>query len=144
MNQAKNLRRVRREDYPIVERRTDALDRGLELWTLSMLHDDKDLSTQMMKLPHGSREDGDYESDVSSGDSAQQRENNEIAAAMHSLIYSLPREQKWAIFRKQGISTVWAFPDIDYMSTAIKACVALEKKMRGNIATSRLWVNFPS
>ena len=139
MNQANQLRRVRKEDCPVRERRTDVLERALDTWTEWMSRNDRDLGTQMLKLPGGSKDDADYGSDTNAGDSAQQREDNKIAEAMHAMIYSLPRGQKWAIFRKQGISTVWGFPDIDYVSTAIAACVELERKMRINIATRMLW-----
>lgn len=140
MNQARDLRRVRKEDCPVRERRTDVLERALDLWTDWMNRSDRDLGTQMLKLPYGgSREDADYGSDTSTGDSAQQREDNKIAEAMHAMIYSLPRGQKWSIFRKQGISTTWNFPEIDFVSTAVAACAELERKMRINTATRMLW-----
>lgn len=140
MTQASNLRRVRREDSPIVERRTDGLEACLELWITWMGKTDKDLGAQRLKLPTRSTEDADYEADFTAGDGAQQRRDDEIAMATNAMIESLPRFQRWAIHRKCSITTVWNFPQLDYIGTAVDACVELEKKLRGNVATRMVFL----
>jgi hypothetical protein len=140
MTQASNLRRVRREDNPIVERRTDGLDVCLDYWATWMGKSDKDLGAQRQKLGGGAREDGDYESDQNAGDSARMRREDEIAIATDAMINSLTIAHRWAISRKCGVCTTWRYPQLDYLSVAIEACVDLEKKLRGNVATRMLFL----
>lgn len=134
MTQASNLRRVRREDRPIVERRTDGLDICLDCWTIWMGRNDTDLGAHGQKTLKG---DGDG---YGSPDTAQMRRDNEIAQATDAMIYSLTVQQRWAISRKCGIATAWRFPQLDYMTVAIEACEALDKKLRSNTATRMLFL----
>ena len=134
MTQASNLRRVRREDSPIVERRTDGLDVCLDCWTTWMGRNDTDLGAKGQKTLQG---DGDG---YGSPDTAQMRRDNEIAQATDAMIYSLTTAHRWAIQRKVGLATAWRFPQLDYMTVAIEACCELEKKLRGNVATRMLFL----
>lgn len=140
MNQAKNLRRVRRDDHPPVERRTDGLDVCLDCWSTWMGKSDKDLGAQRQKLGGGATDDGDYESDYAAGDTARMRREDEIAIATDAMISSLPIQYRWAISRKCGISTAWRYPNLDYMTVALEACCELEKKLRGNVATRMVFL----
>lgn len=134
MTQASNLRRVRREDNPIVERRTDGLDVCLDCWTTWMGRNDTDLGAQGQKTLRG---EGDG---YGSPDTAQMRRDNEIALATDAMIYSLSTAHRWAIHRKSGLATAWRFPQLDYMTVAIEACEALDKKLRANVATRMLFI----
>ena len=90
---------------------------------------DTDLSVQTQKTLRG---DGDG---YGNSDTSQARRDNEIAQATDAMFSSLKSSHQWAIRRKCGIATVWRFPELDYMTEALAACVELEKKLRGNIAT---------
>jgi len=134
MTQASNLRRVRKDDSPFIERRTDGLDICLDCWVRSMAtgRDDKDLGVQRLEMLCG---DGDgYGND----DTGQQRRDNEIAVATNAMIDSLSRVHWWAIRRKMGLATVWNYPNQDYMHVAIEACIELTAKLRRN-PTTAVW-----
>lgn len=134
MTQASNLRRVRRDENVMVERRTDGLDVCLDCWTTWMGRNDTDLGAKGQKSLKG---DGDGYGNT---DTSQMRRDNEIAQATDAMIYSLSTAHRWAIHRKAGLATAWRFPQLDYMTVAIDACCELEKKLRGNVATRMLFL----
>lgn len=130
------LRRVRKEQgVALVVSKPDGLDLCLDLWIEWMRKVDTDLGIKSGAMLSG---DGDGSGNA---DAAQTRRDNEIAAATDAMISSLQRSHQWAIRRKCGISrgSVWNFPNLDYMAEAADACVALEQKLRANIATRLLW-----
>lgn len=134
MSQARYLRRVRRDEAPFVERRTDGLDLCLDCWTTWMGKSDKDLGAHAQKLLRGDSDGYD------GNDNSQQRRDDEIAQATDAMIYSLTIVHRWAIYRKCGIATAWRYQHVDYLTVAIDACCELEKKLRGNIATRMLFL----
>jgi len=111
----------------------DPMDLCLDCWKEWMQHADKDLGYQSQKLLIG---EGDG---YGNEDTAQQRRDNEIAAATHAMIHSLKKHHRWAIYKKCGVSTLWNYPHIDFMTTAIDAMIELEKKLKTNIATRILF-----
>jgi hypothetical protein len=134
MTQASNLRRVKRDPSPFVERRTDGLDICLDCWKEWMGRNDTDLGAQSQKTLRG---DGDGYGNT---DTSQMRRDNEIAQATDAMIHSLSSVHRWAIHRKAGLATAWRFPNLDYLTVAIEACEVLEKKLRGNNATRMVFV----
>lgn len=111
----------------------DALDLCLDCWKRWMSRDDADLSAQSQKTLRG---DGDG---YGNADTSAARRDNEIAEATEAMIGSLRISQRWAIHQKCGVSTTWRFPNLDFVTEAHEACIALEKKLRNNIATRLLF-----
>ena len=128
------LKRVRKADVKAdTWIKPDALDTCLDCWSTWMRKRDLDLSIRgQMSL----RGDGDG---YGNADTGTARRDNEIAEATDAMIASLAAWQRWAIYRKCGITTVWSFPSLDFMVAAQEACVELEKKLRNNVATRLLF-----
>jgi hypothetical protein len=130
------LRRVRKQDVQIQPfHNPDGLAICLECWKTWMLADDRDLSASRMRL-HGGAEDEDregYERDVY----AEQRiADYRIGEATGAMIEDLKPAWRWAIYKKCGVSTVWNFPSVDFLSCLADAQSELERKLRVNIATA--------
>lgn len=70
---------------------------------------------------------------------AQLRHDNEIAAATDAMIESLPRLYVWAIYVSCGVSTVWRYPNASLFEVHREALELLEKKLRANSCTRRLF-----
>lgn len=128
------MRRVRKEDVIVnTYVRPDGLDLCLELWKDYMRRDDTDLGVQGQKSLRG---EGDgYGND----DTSQSRRDNEIAEATDAMINSLRACDRWAIYRLCSITTVWNFPNLNYIDAAQGAKLALEEKLRKNVATRTLF-----
>jgi hypothetical protein len=116
----------------------DGLAICLDCWKSWMLTDDRDLSASRMKLHGGADDDKDrerrgYESDPYE---EQRKADMRVGEATNAMIDSLKPAWRWAIYRKCGITTVWNFPALDWMSVIQQAEAELEQKLRRNIATA--------
>lgn len=103
----------------------------LELWKEWIVHDpDRDMGIKSMRMLTGD--------DVRNLDPSElkQLEDAKIGAATDAMIGSLSPIHKWAIYRSCSVSTVWNFPNSDFISTAIEARKQLEIKLRKNMCTS--------
>lgn len=110
----------------------DALAYCLDCWKDSMQKDDRDMGAKGMRLMSG---DGDgYGSD-----NGQTRRDAEIAEATGAMIDSLSAAHRWCIYRSCSISTVWRYPNLDYITTLQDARKALENKLRINVASRTLF-----
>lgn len=128
------LRRVKKEDVKVDNWvAPEGLDHCLELWKAWMGKVDTDLGHQGQKSLHG---DGDG---YGSPDTSQARRDNEIAEATDAMINSLKACDRWAIYCLCSVTTVWRFPLLDFMATAERARLALEEKLRKNVATRTLF-----
>lgn len=130
--------RVRKEDvqiHPVLKQ--DGLSICLECWKTWMLSDDRDLSASRMRLDGGyadeDRELAAYESDPYE---EQRRADMKVGEATGAIIEDLKPCWRWAIYRKCGISTVWNFPLVDFLSCLADAQAELESKLRVHIATA--------
>lgn len=126
------LRRAERPAPP--QPRADGMSLCLDCWTAYMYRDDRDLGVSRMKLrgrgdnePHAfierDTEAEQYLADIKTGE------------AVNAMIDSLPMNQRWAIYKSQGITTQWRFNSVDYATVLTEAQAALEQKLRKNIAT---------
>jgi hypothetical protein len=128
------MRRVRKEDVIVSNYvRPDGLDLCLDLWKDYMRRDDTDLGVQGQKSLRG---EGDG---YGNQDTSQSRRDNEIAEATHAMIHSLRACDRWAIYRMCSVTTVWNFPQLNYIEAAQGAKAALEEKLRKNVATRTLF-----
>lgn len=128
------MRRVRKEDVIVnTYVRPDGLDLCLELWKVWMGKVDMDLG---VKGQGSLRGDGDGYGD---NDAQAQRRDNEIAEATDAMINSLRACDRWAIYRMCSVTTVWNFPNLNYIEAATGAKAALEEKLRKNVATRTLF-----
>lgn len=130
--------RVRKADVQIQPPvlREDGLIICLECWKTWMLSDDRDLSASRMMLAGGADEDRDrvaYESDPYE---EQRRADMKVGEATGVIIEELKPCWRWAIYRKCGVSTVWNFPLVDFLSCLVDAQAELESKLRVHIATA--------
>lgn len=118
--------------------RPDGLEYCLACYKDFMQLDDRDLSESKMLLCSQGTDEPDesagYESDPYV---EQQRADKKIGEATHFIIEDDMRPQhSWAIKKMVGIATVWKFPLLDYMNTAIEAKKHLEIKLRKNFDTA--------
>lgn len=123
------LRRVRREE---VARPTfakpDAYGLLMACWADFMRTDDRDLSGSGMKLQSDAVADRNVHDD-------QRAADMKIGEAVNAMVDSLMMQQRWAIYKSQGISTAWRFPNAKYEDVLSDARDELEKKLRNNVAT---------
>lgn len=121
----------------------DPLDVCLECWKIWMSRNDRDLGTQQQKLRTGDDEDDDEDQRQKDSESvaaaAAQRRDNEIAEATDAAINGLRACDRWAIYKMMGLASAWKFPLLDFMETAQKAKVQVERRLRENIATRALF-----
>ena len=130
------MRRVKKEEIKFDRFiQPDGLEYCLACWKDWMLGDDRDLSASRMQLRGGTddKEVAGYESDPYR---EQRIADNIIGEATGAMIDDLRPQHSWAIKKVAGITTVWRFPQLDYMETAIDAKIQLEIKLRRNIATA--------
>jgi hypothetical protein len=136
--------RVRKEDVQIQPAlKQDGLMICLDCWKTWMGSDDRDLSASRMMLDGGDDEpmrdeNGNlikvsYESDPNE---AQRKADMKVGEATGVIIEDLKPCWRWAIYRKCGVSTVWNFPSVDFLSCLADAQAELESKLRVHIATA--------
>jgi hypothetical protein len=97
-------------------------------WVAYMRTDDRNLSTQGMRL---------------AGDSATERDVHEeqhladikMGEAVNAMVDSLTVQHRWAIYRSQRISTAWRFANANYEDVLLAARDELEHKLKKNVAT---------
>lgn len=126
------LKLVKREDIKQdAWIKPDGLDYCLDVWKDWMGRADTDLG---IKGQVSMRADGG-----GNNDTAIMRRDNEIAEATDAMIDSLKMYHRAAIYRKCGISQVWAFPNANFIQQAEDARAALTEKLRTNVATRTLF-----
>lgn len=130
------LRRVRKEDVQYLTAvKPDGLNVCLECWKSYMLTDDRDLSASRVKLASGDR-DGERAAYQSDPNDEQRKADMRIGEATDAMIGGLRQLHQWAIKKKCGITTVWAFPTADFIATLEDAEAELTRKLKNNIATA--------
>lgn len=100
-----------------------------------MCRHDGDLGSQRQKLRYDDEEKDDEKYSESVVAAAKQRRENEIAEAAEAAINDLRACDRWAIYKMCGVSSVWNFPLLDFMQTALSARLKVNQKLRENIAT---------
>jgi hypothetical protein len=119
------------------------LDVSLECWKIWMTRNDGDLGTQRQKLL--TSDDGENDEERTKRDAksiaaaAEQRRDNEIADATDAANNSLLACDRWAIYKMSGLSSVWDFPTVDYMTFIQRAKAQAVQILRINIATRVLF-----
>lgn len=116
------------------------LDLCLGHWKDWMNQDDRDLGAKSqagIKTGIDDDEDKDKEGyDVeSSSDAAIARASREIAEATGAMIHGLAAHRRVAIYRRCNISSVWRFPNMDFMAVLPEAEKELTEKLSKNSAT---------
>lgn len=133
------MRRVKKEEIQFnTWIKPDGYTICMACWKAYMHTDDRDLSASRMKLSTGepNRTAEGYEHDLY----AEQRQADmRIGEAANAMISGLKTVQRWAIYRKYGISTVWNFPSADLLQVLDTAEVLLEEKLRKNLATATMF-----
>ncbi len=134
--------RVRKEEVQVRQfEKPDGLAICLECWKTWMLTDDRDLSAALMKLGTGAAdEDGEHAGYESDPYEEQRRADIKIGEATGAMIDSLKSCHQWAIRKKMGISTVWHFRSVDFLSCLEDAQTELESKLRNHVATAMKFV----
>jgi len=123
------LRRVRRDQVAI-----ETFDKPepyallLACWVDFMRSDDRDLGAGGMKLTG----DGLTSKDVHE---AQRSSDLKIGEAVDAMVHSLSSLHRWTIYKGQGLSTAWRFPNADFGTTLAAARDELENKLRKHVAT---------
>ena len=126
-------RRAPKQDSPAFVR-PDGLEYCLECWKGWMRGDpDRDLGTVTMRGLTG-----DDSRNIDAGE-AQQDNDNRIGAATDAAISDLTTIHAWAIRRSCSITTVWKFPNANFIEVAAEARDELTKKLKKNICTSVLF-----
>jgi hypothetical protein len=124
-----NIRRVRREEVakPAFQK-PDPYAQLMACWVDYMNVDDRDLGSRGMKLT------SDAGPDVSVHD-AQRVADLKMGEAVNAMVDSLQQLHRWAVYKSQGMATVWRFPNADFGATLTDARDELEAKLRKNVAT---------
>ncbi len=126
------LIRVKKDNVPTSSfQAASGLDICLACWRDYMRTDDRDLGPSRMRLV-GESDRAAYDSDPYA---EQRKADMKIGEATDAMIDSLPRLYIWAIYKAHGFGQVWRFAPDDFGATLEAAKVALEKKLRGNVAT---------
>ena len=97
-------------------------------WSDYMRADDRDLGAAGMKLAG----EGIDERDVHE---RQRAADLKVGEAVNAMVDSLQMRDRWAIYKSQGISSAWRFPNARYEDVLVDARDELEKKLRNNVAT---------
>jgi hypothetical protein len=97
-------------------------------WVDYMRVPDLHLSSRGMKLV------GDAPPDVTVGE-AQYIADLKLGEAVNAMVDSLVMIHRWAIYKSQGISSAWRFPNANYETVLLDARDELEKKLRKHVAT---------
>ena len=123
------LRRVRRDQVAKAAfDKPDPYALLLACWVDFMRADDRDLGAGGMKLTG----DGWTSKDVHE---AQRSSDLKIGEAVDAMVHSLSSLHRWAIYKSQGLSTAWRFPNADFGTTLAAARDELEEKLRKHVAT---------
>jgi hypothetical protein len=135
------VRKSEVQEHPAIKQ--DGLAICLECWKDWMLGDDRDLSAARMKL-HAPADDEDedgipigYESDPYE---EQRKADMRIGEATGAIIEDLKPCWRWAIYKGCGVSTVWRFDSVDFLSCLAEARAELESKLRNHIATATVFL----
>lgn len=130
------LIRVRKSDAKIeFIRKPDGLEICLDCWTSWLCSDpDRDLGVKTMRLPTG-----DADGYGRTTHEAQHEREMQIGAATDAMIESLSFLHRWAIYKLNGVASVWGFPNADLLIVGPAAQAALIDKLRRNVATSILF-----
>lgn len=124
-----NLRRVRKADaVPPAFGKPDPYAMLMACWVDYMRTDDKNLSTQGMKLATDAQADRDVHAE-------QHLADLRMGESVNAMVDSLSTQHRWAIYRSQRISTVWRFANANYEEVLMAARDELEQKLKKNIAT---------
>lgn len=100
----------------------------LACWVDFMRVDDRDLGSRGMRLM------GDSEDDRTVHDH-QRLADIKTGESVNAMVDSLSTFHRWAIYRSQGISSAWRFPNASYAEVLEEARAELEKKLRSHVAT---------
>lgn len=132
---SQNAHRVRRSEVSSPAfMKPDGLDYCLDCWKSWMGGDsDRDMGIKTMR---GLAGDDSRNLDIGE---AQQESDVKIAAATDAMISGLSRMHIWAIKRACSISSVWDFPNADFITVATEAKQELTKKLKNNVCTSVLF-----
>lgn len=82
----------------------------------------------------GMRLIGDAPPDATVGE-AQYIADLKMGESVNAMVDSLPAIHRWAIYKSQGISSIWRFPNANYETVLLEARDELEKKLRKHVAT---------
>lgn len=108
--------------------RPDPYSMLMACWADFMRTDDRDLGAGGMRL----QSDAAAERNVHD----QQRiADLKMGEAVNAMVDSLVMQHRWAIYKSQGISSAWRFPNARYEDVLSDARDELEKKLRNNVAT---------
>jgi hypothetical protein len=97
-------------------------------WVDYMRVPDLHLSPRSMSLV------GDAPPDATVGE-AQYIADLKLGESVNAMVDSLVMIHRWAIYKSQGISTVWRFPNANYETVLLEARDELEKKLSKHVAT---------
>lgn len=124
-----NLRRVRREEVAIPAfQKPDPYVQLMACWVDYMRVDDRDVGIGGMKLR------SDAEPDVNVHD-AQRGADLKMGEAVNAIVDSLTVLQRAAVYKSQGLATVWRFASSNYETVLLHAREDLEEKLRKHVAT---------
>lgn len=126
---APTLRRVRREEVarPAFNR-PDPYALLMACWGDFMRTDDRDLGAGGMKLASDSIPDIDVHD-------AQRVADLKTGEAVNAMVGDMPMLHRWAVYKSQGLATVWRFPNADFGATLTNAREDLEQRLRKHVAT---------
>lgn len=116
------------ENHQLSQQDDSALRDCLDLWVRYMSRDDAGIGWRGRSVM--------LDSDASA-DSQQlyDRADNKSAEAINGCIDSLPRSLSWAIGKGCGMNGVWRYPNLDYLSTLIRAKFELVQRLKINHET---------
>lgn len=77
---------------------------------------------------------GDAPPDLTVGE-AQYIADLKLGESVNAMVDSLVMIHRWAIYKSQGISTAWRFPNASYENVLLDARDELENKLRKHVAT---------
>lgn len=72
-------------------------------------------------------------------DSVYRKRDEEIAEATDAMIDSLRACDRWAIYKRCGITTQWNFPNLIFADALVVAEKALIEKLKNNLAVRALF-----
>lgn len=108
----------------------------LNYWSDWMRCDDRDLGAKSQSGIRGGEDDEHEGFDTSAAsDAAVARISREVAMATDAMIDSLPRHYTAAIYRRCGVSSIWRFPNLDFVAVLPEAEAELTEKLKRNVAT---------
>lgn len=124
-----NLRRVRRDEVPKAAfDKPNPYAQLIACWADYMRVDDGDLGARGMKLTG----DGWTAKDVHE---SQRLADLKLGETVNAMVDSLSVLQRAAIYRSQGLATVWRVGAANYEAVLLAAREGLEEKLKKNLAT---------